>query len=98
MRRMLVEHLDRGGQHDDFIVRCLSSQQPAGLLERLSERERVVLEQLRTSRTTAEISALLCLSVNTVKTHQKSIYRKLGVTSRREAVRLLNTAGQTGLG
>ncbi|MCH5641768.1 LuxR C-terminal-related transcriptional regulator [Gordonia sp. ABSL49_1] len=34
----------------------------------------------------AEIAADLFVSVNTVKTHQQSIYRKLGVSTRRAAV------------
>ena len=35
---------------------------------------------------TAEIASDLFVSVNTVKTHQQSIYRKLGVSTRRDAV------------
>ena len=34
----------------------------------------------------AEVGATIHLSVNTVKTHVKSIYRKLGVTSRADAI------------
>ncbi|MEU2072307.1 response regulator transcription factor [Streptomyces anulatus] len=37
--------------------------------------------------TTQEIAADLFLSVNTVKTHLKNVYRKLAVTRRGEAVR-----------
>ena len=36
--------------------------------------------------TTADIAARLSVSVNTLKTHQRAIYRKLGVANRREAV------------
>jgi LuxR family maltose regulon positive regulatory protein len=34
-----------------------------------------------------EIAETLGVSINTVKTHQRSIYRKLSVSTRREAVR-----------
>ena len=54
--------------------------------ERLSEREQAVLSYLPTMLTTAEIAAEMFLSVNTVKTHLKSIYRKLDVARRRDAV------------
>lgn len=52
----------------------------------LTNRERVVLQYLPTMLTASEIAADLFVSVNTVKTHQRSIYRKLGVSSRRDAV------------
>lgn len=52
----------------------------------LTERELVVLRYLPTMYKAAEIAADLFVSVNTVKTHQQAIYRKLGVSSRRDAV------------
>jgi LuxR family maltose regulon positive regulatory protein len=58
------------------------------LLEPLSVRETVVLRYLPTLLSNQEIAGELFVSVNTVKTHLKSIYRKLGVNDRREAVRL----------
>lgn len=60
---------------------------PPELLEPLSAREQDVLERLAQMMSTEEIAADLFLSVNTVKTHLKSIYRKLGATRRGEAVR-----------
>ncbi|MCK9893307.1 LuxR family transcriptional regulator [Frankia sp. AgB32] len=54
--------------------------------DRLSDRELAVLSYLPTMLTTAEIAAELYVSVNTVKTHLKSIYRKLDVPRRRDAV------------
>jgi LuxR family maltose regulon positive regulatory protein len=56
-------------------------------VERLSPRELEVLRHLSTMMTTEEIAAATYLSANTVKTHLKSIYRKLAVTRRGEAVR-----------
>jgi LuxR family maltose regulon positive regulatory protein len=45
-----------------------------------------VLGYLPTMFKSAEIAADLFVSVNTVKTHQRAIYRKLGAANRREAV------------
>jgi LuxR family transcriptional regulator, maltose regulon positive regulatory protein len=58
------------------------------LLDPLSVRETIVLRYLPTLLSNQEIAGELFVSVNTVKTHLKSIYRKLGVSDRREAVRL----------
>ncbi|MFF3491758.1 LuxR C-terminal-related transcriptional regulator [Streptomyces sp. NPDC002795] len=55
--------------------------------ERLSARERDVLDRLAQMMTTEEIANELYLSVNTVKTHLKSVYRKLAVSRRSAAVR-----------
>jgi LuxR family maltose regulon positive regulatory protein len=52
----------------------------------LTERELVVLRLLATRLSTREISQELHLSVNTVRTQVQSIHRKLGVTSRAQAV------------
>ena len=57
------------------------------LLEPLSERELAVLRFLPTMMSNAEIAAEMFVSVNTVKTHLKHIYRKLDVSERRDAVR-----------
>ncbi|MGT2526662.1 LuxR C-terminal-related transcriptional regulator [Streptomyces nojiriensis] len=56
------------------------------LLEPLSPRETEVLRQAARMLSTAEIAAELFVSANTVKTHLKSVYRKLSVTRRSEAV------------
>jgi LuxR family maltose regulon positive regulatory protein len=52
----------------------------------LSDREQAVLRFLPTHLTNQEIATECFMSVNTVKTHLKSIYTKLDVTSRSEAV------------
>jgi LuxR family maltose regulon positive regulatory protein len=56
------------------------------LPEPLTDRELSVLRWLATRMTTAEIATELFVSMNTVKTHLASIYRKLESSSRREAV------------
>ena len=59
----------------------------APLLEPLSDRELTVLRYLPTMMSNAEIAAEMFVSVNTVKTHLKHVYRKLDVTDRRDCVR-----------
>ncbi|MEU1345441.1 LuxR C-terminal-related transcriptional regulator [Streptomyces sp. NPDC005827] len=67
---------------------------PAPLLvEELSGREREVLSRLAQMMSTQEIAADLYVSVNTVKTHLKSVYRKLGVGRRGDAVRRARERG-----
>jgi len=53
---------------------------------RLTEREREVLDILVTGVRTNEIATRLDISERTVKAHLASIYQKLGVTSRAEAI------------
>ena len=64
-----------------------TSDAAALIVEQLSGREREVLRHLSAMMSTAEIAAEMYISVNTVKTHLKSIYRKLAVSHRNEAVR-----------
>ena len=54
--------------------------------EPLTERERGVLRLLRGTLSTREIGQELYLSGNTIKTHTRSIYRKLGVSNRQDAI------------
>ena len=57
----------------------------AGLLpDALTAREADVLDQLRLGRSNGEIAAALGVSVETVRTHARAVFRKLGVHSRRE--------------
>lgn len=51
-----------------------------------SAAETTVLELLPSDLSLREIAAQLYLSLNTVKTHARALYRKLGVSSREEAV------------
>jgi LuxR family maltose regulon positive regulatory protein len=56
------------------------------IIDPLTERERTVLRYLASTLSNAEIAAELYVSVSTVKTHQRAVYRKLGATGRRDAV------------
>jgi LuxR family transcriptional regulator, maltose regulon positive regulatory protein len=67
--------------------------EPAPLVEPLTERELAVLGALPTMESNVEIAADFFVSVNTVKAHLKSVYRKLGVSSRRDAVRRARALG-----
>jgi LuxR family maltose regulon positive regulatory protein len=58
-----------------------------GLVDPLSERELDVLRLLATDLDGPDIARRLFVSVNTMRTHTKNIYAKLGVNSRRAAVR-----------
>ncbi len=58
---------------------------PLELASPLSEREEAVLRYLSSRMSNQEIAGELMVSVNTIKTHLKSIYRKLGASHRREA-------------
>jgi len=52
----------------------------------LTQRESAILHYLATTLPARDIAATLYISMNTVKTHQRSIYGKLGAGNRREAV------------
>jgi LuxR family transcriptional regulator, maltose regulon positive regulatory protein len=68
----------------------------AQLTEPLSEPELRVLRYLPSNLTTPELAGELFLSVNTVKTHMRRIYAKLGAHNRSEAVRRARALGLLG--
>ena len=63
------------------------------LMEPLSERELDVLRLFKTELSGPEIARQLVIGLSTVRTHTKSIYNKLGVNSRRAAVRRAEELG-----
>jgi LuxR family maltose regulon positive regulatory protein len=79
----------------DFVNRLLGAatieteQAPGqhGLVEPLSERELEVLRLLRSDLDGPDMARELVVSLNTLRTHTKNIYAKLGVGSRRAAIR-----------
>jgi LuxR family transcriptional regulator, maltose regulon positive regulatory protein len=96
LRSLLRRRVDRGTAHRALAAQLLSTLDdssaaergaPTTLLEPLSERELAVLRFLPTMMSNAEIAAEMFVSVNTVKTHLKHVYRKLDVADRRDCVR-----------
>ena len=65
---------------------------PETIAASLSARELEVLLLLDEHLGTDEIASRLYISEHTVRSHVKSLLRKLGVSSRREALEQLNTA------
>lgn len=63
------------------------------LVDPITGREQTILELLPSHLSYAQIGERLFLSVNTVKSNLKSIYRKLGVTTRADAVEAARAAG-----
>lgn len=67
-----------------------------GLFEQLSARELELLQAIAAGRTNMEIAEEYFISLNTVKTHLKNIYAKLGVRSRTMATVYARNAGLIG--
>ncbi|OKI65106.1 LuxR C-terminal-related transcriptional regulator [Micromonospora sp. CB01531] len=101
VRDLLAAHLDSGTAHwatVSDLVRGADERRSVeppersrgperALDEPLTERELTILRYLQSILSNVEIASELSLSVNTVKTHVRNIYRKLDATRRREAVR-----------
>jgi LuxR family maltose regulon positive regulatory protein len=80
-RRELAERLEA--------VRLPTDAEPVSI----TRRERVVLEHLARPLTHAQIAASLFVSENTLKSHCRNLYRKLGVNSQADAVRIARAQG-----
>ena len=74
----ILSHFDRGA------ARSRRAQQP--LIEPLTERELQVLQLLAEGLSNQAIAGQLIVALGTVKTHTASVYRKLDVISRSQAV------------
>jgi LuxR family maltose regulon positive regulatory protein len=101
MRELLNEVIDQSGTaNPHYVQRLLAaysdsptpaqdsrppSAVPSTLIEPLSERELELLRLIAAGKTNRAIAEELTVSVNTVKTHARNIYGKLGVRNRTEA-------------
>jgi LuxR family transcriptional regulator, maltose regulon positive regulatory protein len=91
----LLKALGKHGTASDYVRRLLAALTATdegapvqhGLVEPLSARELEILRLLGTDLDGPGIARELVVSLNTVRTHTKNIYAKLGVNNRRAAVR-----------
>jgi DNA-binding NarL/FixJ family response regulator len=96
MLRMLNRAADR--YQPDAVHRLLGelrvgSASSRELVEPLSERELDIAQHLFQDKTVSQIAAELYISANTVKTHVRSIYRKLDASNRKDAIRRVHELG-----
>ena len=90
--RTIASH-DQAGNHARRVLaaettrRTPTPPRQLGLVDELSARELDVLRLLRSDLSGPDIARELLVSLNTLRTHTKNIYAKLGVNNRREAVR-----------
>ncbi|HEY2222557.1 LuxR C-terminal-related transcriptional regulator [Actinomycetospora sp.] len=96
LRALLARRVRHGTEAAGFAVAVLdrmsgdaaapnSARVPVSALTR---RETVILRYLASTLTNIEIAAELSVSINTVKSHQQTVYRKLGAAGRSDAVRV----------
>ena len=93
----IMPHLDAALRRVDCLPENNESKvELAPILKMISEREAAVLKLLVEGKTNSVIAEQLFISVNTVKNHLKNIYKKMGVSSRSQAVaKYLDTLNST---
>jgi DNA-binding NarL/FixJ family response regulator len=82
-RKLLARY---AGLRTNALVAATSPQQPVGGVRPLTAREQDVLSLIARGFSYAEVARLLSVSVHTVQAHIKSLYAKLAVHSKNEAV------------
>jgi LuxR family transcriptional regulator, maltose regulon positive regulatory protein len=97
VHEQLIAAADRGGHLTSVAHRVLDlvanetlRSAPSALL---TKSEASILRDLPSLLTIRDIASARCVSVNTVKTHLRTTYRKLGVNGRREAVEVARKQG-----
>ncbi|MDI5978153.1 LuxR C-terminal-related transcriptional regulator [Amycolatopsis magusensis] len=95
IRSLLASGAGRFGRLDPFAAGALA-EIPVTVpdpTDGLTEREQALLTELPSMRTAEEIAHTMFVSVNTIKTHLRGIYRKLGVNHRRDAITVARRRG-----
>jgi LuxR family maltose regulon positive regulatory protein len=99
VRHLLDDHAQTGTDHPALLEALLAAAGPGAhhaeppLAEPLTERELKILRYLPTMLSNTEIGAESFVSLNTVKTHLRSIYRKLDASNRADAVQRARALG-----
>ena len=92
VRGALAEFRDPGclpalaAELEEALTAARATTRSGRLVEELSPAELGVLRCLAAGLSRREVGARLYISLNTVKTHTRELYRKLGATSRADAV------------
>ena len=88
---LALDHMDRDVGHLAALacheLDLATTRRQTGPIEQLTARELAVLRMLPLRMSNREMAAQLYVSVNTLKTHVRAIYRKLDVPHRSAAVR-----------
>ncbi|MEV4314011.1 AAA family ATPase [Actinocrispum sp. NPDC049592] len=96
VRDLLAHGAGRFGRLEPFattVRAMLPATLPTTPTDGLTDREQELLLELPSMRTAEEIAQTMFVSVNTVKTHLRGIYRKLGVSQRRDAISVARERG-----
>ncbi|GLZ47560.1 helix-turn-helix transcriptional regulator [Actinomycetospora sp. NBRC 106375] len=96
VRALLVDELAAGAARAGFVARALAAGAASTAGIALSGREHDVLARLPSLESLDEIAGDLDVSINTIKTHVRALYGKLGVTTRRDAVLVAHEQGLLG--
>ncbi|WP_280335016.1 LuxR C-terminal-related transcriptional regulator [Nocardia wallacei] len=85
---LLDQFVGRFGHLDEFVdtIRHRPRTRATARLPHLTDTELAVLRQLPSGMTTHSLAADMGVSINTVKTHLRGIYHKLGVRTRADAI------------
>ena len=89
----LIDVINKVIKNQDFLDPALATfffdkirSEPLEVHDQLTKREMEIINQLSSGKSSAEISESLFVSVHTVRSHIKNIYRKLNVSSKSQAI------------